>query len=246
MSEAGFDVEFRRVSGHAFHVAREIVDELREGDYGLAVVGAGSEHQLMRLILGSAGDALVHEGPTPVLAVDEPPPRSSARIRAVVGTDGSFAAEQALTTLLEVSSPELVEIFPVAVVDVAAPLAGVLPLEPAASHQNLDDLIRSEWEVAEHHLTACLDRLEAAGFPREGAVPSGSPGTELLEVLSERSADVAVLGARGLGRIAGLALGSVSAHVARHARACLIAPQSSVERPLERAGQRISVANEGA
>lgn len=245
LTEAGFDVEWRRVSGRAFYVAHQIVDELRQGDYGMAVIGAGNEHWLTRLILGGVGDALVHEAPTPVLSVHEPPSPSSARIRTVVGTDGSSAAENALTTLLEVSSPELVEIFPVAVVDVGAPLAGVLPLEPAASQQWLDDLIRSDWEVAEHHLTACLDRLEAAGFPRTGAVRSGSPAGVLLDVLSERAADVAVLGARGLGRVAGLALGSVSAQVARHARACLIAPLSSVERPIERAGQRIASANEG-
>ena len=41
LSEAGFDVDFRRVSGHAFHVARETVDELREGRLRTGRVGSG-------------------------------------------------------------------------------------------------------------------------------------------------------------------------------------------------------------
>lgn len=230
LSNGGFEVERLRVSGSTLHVGDAIIEELRAGDYGLVVMGAGNHTWLARLILGGVSTAVIHETPSPALVVHEAPPSAHDRVRVVAGIDGSEAAERALEALLDITLPELTEVLLLGLVDVQPPLAGMLPFEPPASERYVEDLVKAEWERAESHLDASLDRLEAAGFPRTGTLRQGSAAVGLLEAIEERDADLAVVGARGRGRLAGLALGSVSTHLARNARASLIARAPSVPR----------------
>jgi nucleotide-binding universal stress UspA family protein len=230
LSNRKFEVERLRVSGSTLHVGDAILEEVRAGDYGLVVMGAGNHVWLASLILGGVSTAVIHETPSPALVVHEAPPISHDRVRVVAGIDGSEAAERALETLLDITLPELAEVFLVAMVDVQPPLAGALPLAPPASDRYVEDLVKAEWKTAERHLETSLDRLEAAGFPRAGTVRHGSSAVGLLEAIEERDADLAVVGARGRGRLAALTLGSVSTHLTRNARASFIARAASVPR----------------
>ena len=54
-------------------------------------------------------------------------------------------------------------------------------------------------------------------------MPEGPAPLALLDEASQLEADLVVLGARGLGPIGRLTVGSVSAHIARHAPATLVA-----------------------
>ena len=63
---------------------------------------------------------------------------------------------------------------------------------------------------------------------RWGSVPTavsgnGWPEQDLLHFGDEKQADLIVVGARGLGVVARMAMGSVSGHLARHAPATLVA-----------------------
>jgi hypothetical protein len=66
-------------------------------------------------------------------------------------------------------------------------------------------------------------RIRAAGFRAEGSLGEGWPGTDLLELAADRRADLVVVGAHRSGFLEHLVMGSVSAHVARHAPATLVA-----------------------
>jgi nucleotide-binding universal stress UspA family protein len=231
LSSRGFEVERLRLSGSTLRAGDAIIEELRAGDYGLVAVGAGNHTWLTQLILGGVSTTIVHEAPSPTLIVHEAPPTSHDRIRVVVGVDGSEAAERALAALLDITLPELTEVLVLGMVDVQQPLAGLVPFEPPVSERFVEDLVQAEWDAAERHIDASLDRLEAAGFPRTGTVRHGSAAVGLMEAIEERDADLAVVGARGRGRLAGMALGSVSTHVSRNARASLIARAASVPRP---------------
>ncbi len=72
--------------------------------------------------------------------------------------------------------------------------------------------------VAEHELTAALQAVlgDAPDLPVERLVVEGHPAHRLVE--ASDGADLLVVGCRGHGGFAGMLLGSVSQHVAAHAR----------------------------
>lgn len=65
------------------------------------------------------------------------------------------------------------------------------------------------------------------GRPVRSILARGSPGPEL--VLFSRTAEMLVVGSRGLGRVAGLLLGSVSAHAVVHAFCPVLAVPERVD-----------------
>lgn len=74
--------------------------------------------------------------------------------------------------------------------------------------------------TAEEHALAELQRLAAEapdGVAVEPTLVRGRPGATLVELLGERSADLAVLGTHGVGGTRRALLGSVSQQVAEHA-----------------------------
>jgi nucleotide-binding universal stress UspA family protein len=69
-----------------------------------------------------------------------------------------------------------------------------------------------------HVVDAARATLAPREFPIETDVAVGDPKEEIIRIAEEWEADLIVLGARGLGKIKRLLLGSVSLAVARHAR----------------------------
>lgn len=72
---------------------------------------------------------------------------------------------------------------------------------------------------ADDTLQSAADRARAAGASRIDTVPVlGDPAKILLKAITKHSADVVVVGNRGLNTITGRILGSVPASVSRQAR----------------------------
>ena len=79
------------------------------------------------------------------------------------------------------------------------------------------NLIAAHMKESERILAEGLARIGVLGAKVETEILSGSPAEIIVEVAKERKADVVVMGSRGLGRLAGMLLGSQSQKVATHA-----------------------------
>lgn len=100
------------------------------------------------------------------------------------------------------------------------------PLSRVASHGlGLDQVAH---EVAEETMRRGVELARAAGFSARGRVASGKPWRQICAVAEEIGAGVIVVGARGLGRVESVLLGSVSAAVLSHSKTpILIIPPSA-------------------
>ena len=135
----------------------------------------------------------------------------------LVATDGSKSAARAVGAAAAMPWPEGSE---VRVVSVGDPLEG-MP-ETIAAHR-----ARNEKVLAVAHA-----RIEKGGRSVSSAVLFGSPAKTILEAASDWPAGVIVVGARGLGAVRGLLLGSVSSAVARAAACSVLVVKSEVRAPI--------------
>lgn len=202
--------------------AGSIVKELAKGTYHLAVVGAGNHAWLGRLVLGSVSIDVLHEAPVPVLVVNRAPDPSHQRLHVLVGADGSPSAAHAIDTLASIAEPDRVDI-QVRTVMCTPELASSAYPGANVPASLVEELVADEKAIAIRHLSESLERVRSLGFTAAGSLGTGWPANDLLEYAQNLEADLLVVGARGIGVMERLTMGSVSAHVARHAPAALVA-----------------------
>jgi len=134
-------------------------------------------------------------------------------MRVLLATDGSDDARAATVWLTRFPLPEGSRVRIVTVVSIP-PSALDLP--------TVRDFVGTLREGAGRTAEAARTAL-AARFPdAEARVLEGEAREAILQAAEEWPADLVVLGARGLGAVAGFLLGSVSLGVARHARCSVL------------------------
>jgi len=179
-------------------------------DAELLVVGARGLGGVRGLLLGSVSQQCLHHASCPVAVVRADVATTSGPAgRVVVGVDGSDAATQALRWAAEEARVRG------AVLEVVhawyRPYLGGYPHVGSA----FDPVVLEQ--AARSVLEAAVASVRAAGpeQPVEGVLAYGDASSEIVE--RSEGADLVVVASRGLGGFAGLLLGSVSAHVSRHA-----------------------------
>lgn len=135
-------------------------------------------------------------------------PRALPPMRIMVATDGSDDARAAVQWLTHFPVPAAADILAIMVLTVP-PAALDVPTVRQFTHALREDALR----VVESARATLAARWPAA----QARVVEGDPRAELLRAIEEWAPDLVVLGARGLGAVAGALLGSVSLAVARHA-----------------------------
>jgi|SRR5437588_7183165 len=135
--------------------------------------------------------------------------------KVVVGTDGSKPSLRAVERAAEVAEAS------------SADLVIVCAYYPTREEdvQRAQDELRDEaFQVigsapAEDTLREATDRAKAAGLAGEVETVAvlGAPVSSLLDAAEQRSADLLVVGSRGLNSLKGRILGSVPSEVARRA-----------------------------
>jgi len=109
------------------------------------------------------------------------------------------------------------------------------PLSKLASKElDLDEISQ---DAARELMQHGVELATEAGFQAEGRLEEGKPWRIIRKVADELDAQTIVLGARGLGRVESMLLGSVSTAVVFHAkRPVLVVPHMADQPPADTAG----------
>jgi nucleotide-binding universal stress UspA family protein len=190
----------------------EIVRLAEDTRMDMIVLGARGLGALKRLLIGSTSLAAARYAPCPVAIIRGRPTRPK---RVLVAVDGSEASSGALRFL---SISELVR-------DARVSLLHVLPKAVASRRRrsrrsvadaHYGDGHRQRHTEADDLLAKAEARLGDARYPVERLVGEGDPAAEIVRVAQGHDVDLVVLGARGLGTIGRILLGSVSETVLHH------------------------------
>lgn len=192
---------------------QEIPRAAEEWGADLVVLGARGLGAVRGFLLGSVSTGVVRHARCPVLVVKGP---AGGLARAVVAVDGSadslaaarFFASLPLPRALRVRLLAVVEPlhFPSPAPDVVAP-----PMATA-----LDDMVRERKTELEGVLARVERDFRGKVAEVEASVSLGRPSEEIAQAAREPGVDLVVVGARGLGVLKRLVLGSVSERVLHH------------------------------
>ncbi len=195
--------------------AQVIAREASRRAASLVVVGSRGLGPIRSTLLGSVSQEVVDLAPCPVLVA-----RTGRISRIILGTDGSAGAEEAERFLATLPTARHVPVTVVSVAEVLRPLA--IGITPTVYHEAMAWQAEYEAEARREHTRAAeeaTERLAKHGIHAKAAVRVGDPAGELLAAAAEVSADLIVVGSRGLTGLRRLALGSVARRVVQHAEA---------------------------
>jgi nucleotide-binding universal stress UspA family protein len=184
-----------------------ILAEARKLGARVIVVGSRGLGAIGRLFLGSVSRGVVREARCSMLVV-----RGSARAprRFLIGVDGSSHARRAIAFVATLPPPRGAQAHLVSVVEpIRLPSTGLLPSKIRAAVTS--EAARAEKDrlaAARRQLAVAEARLRRAGWRVRGEVRSGRPLEELFA--AAHGANILVVGARGVGAMERLLLGSVA------------------------------------
>jgi len=187
----------------------------------LIIAGSHGHSPVTRFVLGSTSLELVHKAPCSVRIARAPLSGAADAASIVIGADGSPEADAVIRAVASRAWPAGSEARIVSVVQTLAPVqtsleANTYALEQAYSViRQADESMRFRLEsVAAESANA----LRRAGLSVRSEVLDGNPRDALLAEAYAMHADAIFVGARGLGKVERLLLGSVSSYVVTHAR----------------------------
>jgi nucleotide-binding universal stress UspA family protein len=193
--------------------ASAIVNEAREFNADLIVVGNRGHSRLQTMLLGSVSAEVVAHAPCPVLVA-----RDATVSRILLAVDGSTHAEHATRVLLDwpIFAGRLVTVLMVA--EVALPWgtgmsAGVYDQVLESYTEEVDEARSQSKAIAE----ATAARLTEAGYEANGEVREGDPSEEIVAAAAAAGTDLIVMGTRGHTGLARLVMGSIARNVLTHA-----------------------------
>ena len=181
-------------------VAATIMKHAQRG-VGLLSIGARGLDALDRFMLGSISNYAMHHAPCSVLVVKEPPRPVRHLLLAI---DGSAASDKAVKFLLRTINPmpDGPDREPITVT--------VMHAVPYFKYPEVKET--GKMLIQRHGA-----KLSKSGFQIREVLRLGKPADEILTVAKQEKADLIVTGAKGLGAIRRVLLGSVSTRVVQHA-----------------------------
>jgi nucleotide-binding universal stress UspA family protein len=198
-------LRLRVFDGRPADIIRKVAEEPQ---VGLVVVGSRGHGSISDVILGSVSHALSHRCPQPLVIVPRGwHPQPQARGRIVVGVDGSAESVAALRWAATEALARRADLEVVTVWTDANVLASN-ELGPG------DSMERALQEAAQEVANGAVAGLELPALAVKVVVAPGTPAAVLME--RAKSADMLVVGSRGLGRVREALFGSVGHACAHH------------------------------
>jgi nucleotide-binding universal stress UspA family protein len=212
LAPRGFDIETSVVIGSP---KDEIPRIAGEWNADLVVLGARGLGRVKRFLLGSVSLAVARRVSCPVLVVKG---RARKLASILVGMDGSEDSFQALRFLLSLPLARQTKLRLLSVVEpIRYPTSA-----PGAVRGHLARMLKEVENERRGELEKVLDKaaaqLEGSLTRVTRSTPTGNPADVIVAVAAAHDADLVVVGARGLGGMTRLLLGSVSEKVLGYAR----------------------------
>ena len=145
----------------------------------------------------------------------------------LVATDASAASNRALKMAAQLAEQHNAELFIVHVIrDMQIPFE--IKEIPELESQQIESFSEAREKImrkiAENVLKVAREKVEKAGVNKvQTTIGTGDPATSILDFAKRREVDMIVIGTRGLGKLKGTILGSVSRKVTNNAEtSCLI------------------------
>jgi nucleotide-binding universal stress UspA family protein len=180
----------------------------------LVVMGSHGRQGFSRMALGSVSQYVVNHAHCAVRITHPLVRNSTDPIRLLVAMDASADAAHALQAVISRTWPIGTEAMVVGVVDAGIPLS--IGISPA--HKGETRLPSEEFRVWIAHAIRDASRdLQAVGINASPQILAGNPAAAITKQADDWNADCIFLGARGVGTIHRLLLGSVSSKVAADA-----------------------------
>jgi nucleotide-binding universal stress UspA family protein len=188
----------------------------------LMVVGSHGRSAATRLLLGSVSLGVLHHSKWPVRVEHRVGPQPTGPIRILVATDGSASADEVVRSVSRRAWPDGTRVLVLAIMDSMVPPPTVPPIE--AETFRTEPAFRVILEADARHrvrlngvVESAKSVLETAGLNVDVKVIEGNTRSTILSEAKAWNAETIFIGARGLGVLDRLLLGSVSTAVVTHA-----------------------------
>lgn len=169
---------------------------------GLLSIGSRGLDALDRFMLGSISNHAIHHASCSVFVAKEAP---RAVRHLVLAVDGSAASDKAVKFLMRQFDP-------------APDGPDHEPIMVTLVHAMPQVKYPEVREVGERLIQRYGEKLAKVGYQVREVLRLGNPADEILTVAHKAKADLIVTGAKGLGAIGRVLLGSVSTRVVQHAK----------------------------
>ena len=181
----------------------------------LIVIGSHGRGFIGRAILGSVSLKVLHEARSSVRIVRKRPEREDSAPRILVALDGSECSDLVVETVIGRTWPADTQFLLVTADDDPGNRPEISSLD-AVREGHKDSPEAKAW--LERVLQGPMQKFEKAGLSAEQVCRWASASSLILDQAEEWKADCIFIGARGVGRVSRMVLGSVSAAVAARAK----------------------------
>lgn len=185
-----------------------IAEYARDKGYDMIIMGTRSPSNLSGIILGSVSHKVLHLSTVPVLFVVKGSRLTVNKI--LLSTDGSDNAMRAASYTLNMvkNNPHL----RVTVLNVRSGSDILVRYNPFDNQA----ISKEKCELSESIIKHTRALFENEGFVVRSDIVFGEPGQTISEYARDKGYDMIIMGTRGLSKLSGIILGSISHQVLRH------------------------------